>query len=252
MTSAMPPCIVSDSLWEHFASEGEEAWGQGKADEAERLWRTCIDLIASFKPSDPRRAASLNNLAAAKRARGDLAEAETLYRRAVEGWEKAPQWIANMAIELKARSTFFHFRLEQKHRQSFIALGRMENERLAQGGLAAAWNNLAELLHATKREGEAEALYRRARETRARALGARDLGLARIHANLAELCEAAGNEAEAAALRARTREIEADPALAGRARLRAEITPRMTDLRKLKAAVYLTPVLRRLPHRSPA
>ena len=245
MSVAMPPCESAEFLWERYALEGREAFEKGEVGEAEGLWRTGFEMTEGFDACDPRRAASLNNLAATRRRHDDFPEAETLYGEALAAWKQVPDWIARMRVELTARGMIFHLRLELKHRERFIALGRMENERLAEGGLAATLNNLAELLDATGRGPEAEPLYRHALEARARSLGPRGEGLARIYSNLAALYMTAGRKRDAAPLLDRACQIRADPSPSGEARFAAEKGTKMSDARKLKAAVYLTPLLRR-------
>jgi len=127
------------------------------------------------------------------------------------------------------------------------ALKRSINTTLAEGGLAAALNNLAELLHTSGRAAEAEPLYRRAREMRAKSLSHREAGVAVICDNLADLLEAAGRPEEAQEPRARAREIDAEPHHTGAAGFRKQRWyNKMTDIRKLTAAVYLAPPCRRV------
>ncbi len=244
----MPPCLLVDCLWEHFAEEASEALERGA--DADALWRTGATLSESFAASDPRRAASLHCLAAAARAADDFSEAETLYRQALAAWECVPEWISAMRIEFTARSASMHIRLEMKRRDELLALKRHINNTLAEGGLAATLNNLAELLHATGRKGEAEPLYRRALDLRAKALGHREAGVGWICDNLADLLEEIGRSDEGSEPRTRARRIEADPFRVGRAGFRAQTWIKMTDIRKLTAAVYLTPVRRRAIPRS--
>ena len=270
--TAMPPCSLIDFLWEYFAQEAgarhdsaaedmppgllidilreylaQEAGGRlENAAEDIMLWRTGAKLSEAFEESDPRRAASLHCLAMIARDEDDLSGAEALYREAVATWERAPEWISRMGIEFTARSASMHIRLEMKRSEELRALKRSINRTLAEGGLAAGLNNLAEVLHATGRAEEAELLYRRAREMRAKSLSHREAGVALICDNLADLLEEAGRPEEAREPRDRAREIEAEPFHAGAEGFRAQRWHRMTDIRKLTAAVYLTPLRRRI------
>ena len=240
----MRPCLLVDFLWEQFAEEAAACVETGG--EAAALWQTVANLSRAFDEADPRRAASLHCLAAIAREAGDTAGAEVRYRDAVAAWERVPQWVSQMSVEFTARSASMHIRLEMKRTEELRRLKRSINATLAEGGLAATLNNLAELLHATGRADEAEPLYRRAREVRAKSLSHREAGVAIICDNLADLLEDAGRHEEAEEPRARAREIDAEPFHARIDGVRKEPWQKMTDTRKLTAAVYLAPPCRRV------
>ena len=123
-----------------------------------------------------------------------MAGAEARYREAVAAWERVPEWVAQMGVDFTARSASMHIRLEMKRTEELSRLKRSINATLAEGGLAAALGNLAELLHASGRADEAEPLYRRAREMRATSVSHREAGVAVICDNLADLLEEAGRD----------------------------------------------------------
>ncbi len=240
----MRPCLLVDFLWEQFAEAAAD--GSGTGGEVAALWRTGATLTQAFDEPDPRRAASLHCLAAIAREAGDMTDAEARYRDAIAAWERVPEWVALMAVEFTARSASMHIRLEMKRTEELRALKRSINAALARGGLAAALNDLAELLHTTERGDEAEPLYRRAREMREKSLSHREAGVAIICDNLADLLEDAGRQGEAKEPRARAREIDAEPFHAGIDYFRKQPWKKMTDTRKLTAAVYLAPPCRRV------
>ncbi len=239
----MRPCLLVDVLWERFAEEACICLEAG--DGVAPLWQTGADLSQAFDETDPRRAASLHCLAALAREAGDMGQAEARYRAAIAAWERVPEWVARMGVDFTARSASMHIRLEMKRTEELRRLKRSINATLAEGGRAAALGNLAELLHASGRAGEAEPLYRRAREMREKSVSHREAGVAVICDNLADLLEEAGRAGEAEEPRARAREIDAEPFHAGVAYFRRQRRPKMTDTRKLTAAVYLAPPCRR-------
>ena len=246
----MRPCLLVDLLWEQFAEAAANSSETGG--EVAALWQTGATLSRAFDETDPRRAASLHCLAAITREASDMAGAEARYRDAIAAWERAPEWVSQMSVEFTGRSASMHIRLEMKRTKELRRLKRSINATLAKGGLAAALNDLAELLHTTGRTDEAEPLYRRAREMREKSLSHREAGVAVICDNLADLLEDAGRHGEAENQRARAREIDAEPFHAGMEHFRKQPWKKMTDTRKLTAAVYLAPPCRRLTRPTPA
>ena len=240
----MRPCLLVDFLWEQFAEEAADSSEAGV--EIEPLWRTGATLSQAFDEADPRRAASLHCLAAIAREAGDTADAEARYRDAIAAWERVPEWVSQMDVEFTGRSASMHIRLEMKRTEELRKLKRSINTTLAEGGLAATLNNLAELLHTTRRSDEAEPFYRQAREMRAKSLSHREAGVAIICDNLADLLEEAGRHNEAEEPRARARQIDDEPFHAGIEDFRRKRWRKMTDTRKLTAAVYLAPPCRRV------
>ena len=240
----MRPCLLVDVLWEQFAAQAGARLETG--DEVAAPWLTGATLSQAFDEADPRRAASLHGLAAIAREVGDMAGAEARYRDAVAAWERVPEWVSQMDVEFSARSVSMHIRLEMKRTEELRRLKRSINANFAEGGLAATLGNLAELLHTTGRCDEAEPLYRRARELREKSLSHREAGVAIICDNLADLLEDAGRHGEAEEPRARAREIDAEPFHTGIEGFRKKSWRKMTDTRKLTAAVYLAPPCRRV------
>jgi tetratricopeptide (TPR) repeat protein len=244
----LPACLLADLLWESFTEEGAAAFADGRAAEALAAWRLADRLAVAFPAADPRRAAALANLAAvteqaAADATADIVE--SLYRRALARWGAVPGWIERMTPERAARSSLFHHRMERKHRAVYQRVARDGHGRLAAGGRAACLGNLAGLLQRVGRTREAEALYREAIALRGPALGARDAGLLALLENLAALLIAEGRLDEAEPIRARADAIAANAPLTPRRRWASDKPVRMSDARRLLAAVYLTPIVRR-------
>ena len=68
---------------------GTEAYEQGNYTEAEKLFVAALKEAEKFGPQDPRLATSLNNLANLYNTQGKYGEADPLYKRSLEIWEKA-------------------------------------------------------------------------------------------------------------------------------------------------------------------
>ncbi len=130
---------LADLLWESLTEAALAAHDAGRRAEAVRLWQEAEHHGAHFADNDPRRAATLNNAGVADGGSG----AEALYRRALEAWKAADAWVGLMAVEPRARSSLFHLRLENKHRDRYKDFVRADYRSLLQAGAAVASANLA-------------------------------------------------------------------------------------------------------------
>ena len=159
----------SGSVWSRHNSAGREAFERGDYAEAEKEFSAALKEAESLAPEDPSVVVTLNNLAFLFRRRGKFAEAEPLYRRALEINEKS--------------------------------LGP-ENP-----VLAVTLSNLAELCRAQKKYGEAESLYQRALAIREKVLQPGDPAVAVTLSNMASLYRFEGKLVEAEPLYRRALEI---------------------------------------------
>ena len=245
----LPPCLVVDVLWETFAEEGAVAFEEDRPGDALALWRVAERMATAFADADPRRGASLANLAAAMDAGVNSTDApqpiEAHYRRALACWDQTPDWVDRMAPDHKPHSSLYHHRLERKYAGAYAEIARRGYRQVAGGGRAACLGNLAGLLYRLGRTGEAEALYREAIALRESGLGARDVGAMHLLETLADLLAAGSRSDDAEAARAKADAIAANYPLTPRRRWLSEKPARMSDTRRLLAAVYLTPVIRR-------
>lgn len=241
---AVPPCLAADASWEHFAECGLAAWEADRQAEALAYLRTAARLSTVFAEGDPRRVAAVASLAAVESTADSGGRATTTLANAVAAWDLASTWVAAMAPGHKPRSSLYHHRLERKHPGAYADIARQGYRRLLAGGRAACLNNLALGLAAAGAWAESETMLREAAEQREAALGARDAGAMRMFANLAGLLAARGDSAAAADYRQRMHAIAARHPIAALERWRSHRPPRMTDVRRLEAAVLLIPVLR--------
>ena len=142
-----------------------------------------------------------------------------------------------MSVGQRARSSGFHLRLEHKHRRSYDALARAESAKLLGAGRAAALAGAAHLAR------DPVAALEEAQEKRAAGLSWRAADQAAIWRALAALRQEADDDSAAAEALSKAEAIERDPVHFGRERLAAVADGSApSDLRRLEAAVYLTPV----------
>ena len=232
--------MAADRRWEARVSEGLAAFRAGRIEEAYAAWRSASAIGRAFAADDPRRAASRTHLALCHAAQGDTASARRAFRRALQAWEAADAWVARMVLPQRARSSGFHLRLEAKHRRSYDALARLEFARLLGAGRGAALAGGAHLAR------DPAAVLAEAQELRLSGLGRRDGDQAPICRALAAFKASEGDETAARDARQRAEAIERDPVSFGPDRLsplgEVEVP---ADLRRLEAAVYLTPVVLR-------
>ena len=227
----------AEQRWEARVRDGLAAFQAGRVEEAYAAWRSAAAIARAFDADDPRRAASRTHLALCHAASGEATKARRAFRRALQAWESAETWVAHMSVGQRARSSGFHLRLEQKHRPSYDALARAECTRLLGAGRAAALAGAAHLA----RDPTAE--LKEAQERRAAGLSWRDADQAAIWRALAALRQEAGDEAAALEALSKAEAIERDPVYFGSERLAAVADGGApSDLRRLEAAVYLTPV----------
>jgi len=97
---------------EHLSKDDTQAASEDSA-EALRLARD------TFATDDPRLGTSLANHAHTLRAAGKVAAADDLLKEAQAVWSRSPAWIAAMTAPRVARSSMFHMRMEQRHRDTY-------------------------------------------------------------------------------------------------------------------------------------
>ena len=156
--------------------------------------------------------ASVNNLAELYRAQGRHAEAEPLFRRALEASERVlgkehPDTLMsvnNLALLYQAQG--HHAEAEPLFRRALEASERVLGKEHPQ--TLTNVNNLAELYRAQGHHAEAEPLYRRALETQERVLGKEHPSTLLSVNNLAALYQTQGRHAEAEPLYRRTLEAQ--------------------------------------------
>ena len=71
-------------MWERYNLMAQNAMMQGKPQEAEVQFRNAVQEAETFDAKDPRLPMSLNNPANCLRQQSKFAEAETLYKRALQ------------------------------------------------------------------------------------------------------------------------------------------------------------------------
>ena len=103
---------LSDLLWERLAEAGLAAFDAGALDDAGALWMSALAHAEQFSAHDPRRAATLGNLAAVRQRHGGAADADAFCRAALAAWTAAETWVDGMTIAPRARSSLFRLRLE--------------------------------------------------------------------------------------------------------------------------------------------
>ncbi len=230
----------AERRWEARALEGLAAFRAGRIEEAYAAFRSAAAMTRTFAPDDPRRAASRTQLALCHAAAGDARAARRAFRRALRAWAAAEEWVGRMAVGQRARSSGFHLRLQTKHPGAYDALARAEFARLLGAGRAAVLAGCAHLAR------DPVAALEEAQAKRAAGLSWRDADCALICRALAGLRQEAGEDAAALDARSRAAAIERDPVRFGPERLAAGARIESpSDLRRLEAAVYLTPVVLR-------
>ncbi len=106
----------ADLHWERLQEQGCALLLAGERVGARRCFRQAGWIaLWQFGKSDPRRAATLANLALADRLAGHEARARRRYAKAHKLWAGVDAWIAGMEAARRARSSLFHMRMEARH-----------------------------------------------------------------------------------------------------------------------------------------
>ena len=84
----------------------------------------------SFQPDDPRLGTALANYGLCLAQSGDQAAAGLL-SEATRAWARSGPWIEAMTAPRSARSSLFHMRMEQRHRDAYTQNWRMKWRQMA-------------------------------------------------------------------------------------------------------------------------
>jgi hypothetical protein len=115
----------SDLAWECAARATVQGIAEGKPDEAAEAAALSLRIAReSFAGDDPRLGTSLANHAACLGPAGKEATARTLLTEARSVWANCDSWIGKMTAPRSARSSMFHMRMEQLHRETYEARWR--------------------------------------------------------------------------------------------------------------------------------
>jgi len=224
-------------VWEALSREAVLAYGCSRRREAALLWHRAAELSASFPSGDPRRAASISNEALCWALDDSLDRSHAGFCAAIDAWEAARDWSAQMAVQGVARSSLFHHRLEVRHRDSFKTHLRTRYVRWIAAGQAASAFNLGIVLICLDRDEAGRTRLAEAAALRERGFGAADPGLFLMLKVLAAL---GGPDAELYQARAAT--AEAQLSRDALTRWTEDCSPRLDDVRRLLGAVCLTAI----------
>ena len=106
----------ADLDWERLQERGNVLLLEGDRVGATRCFRRAGWIaLWRFPKTDPRRAATLANLARADRLSGHEGRARRRYAKARRLWAGVDDWIGGMEAARRARSSLFHMRMEARH-----------------------------------------------------------------------------------------------------------------------------------------
>jgi hypothetical protein len=176
--------------WEKLSLEGAKSYAANSYPDAQAAWRGAADIAEGFPLQDPRRAAAFSNLALAEFLEGDTATARQRWTICSDLWQEARQRVAGLSLKARARSSHFHFRLEQRHGPDFQDALRGRLDRILSGAVAVSRFNLAlAALHSGEGSDADVKEARDAVEARRSAWGARSPELADMLRSLAALAD---------------------------------------------------------------
>ena len=110
----------ADLNWETALRDGVLACGDGDNASGLLSFGTCVQLArAHFEADDPRLGTSLANFGSCRRAVDQAAGTEDLLREATGVWAGCDGWVDRLTAPRSARSSMFHMRMEQLHRDTY-------------------------------------------------------------------------------------------------------------------------------------
>jgi len=127
----------ADIQSEGLMADAVAAFGSGDAERATSLAGQCVQLARDrFDPGDPRLGASLANYAVLLRETGGPEGVDSLLEEARSVWASCDPWVENMTAPRVARSSLFHMRMEQKHRDTYEERWRIKWQDMVQDARA--------------------------------------------------------------------------------------------------------------------
>jgi hypothetical protein len=122
----------ADLEWEHETESFADHLADGNAAAArEAARRTVFIARQSFDPGDPRLGTALANYALCL-AHSDDRAAAGLLSEAGRVWARTGPWIEAMTAPRSARSSLFHMRMEQRHRDTYEDNWRVKWRQMAE------------------------------------------------------------------------------------------------------------------------
>ena len=229
--------------WEALSAAAFEAYQAGRQDQAVHLWTRAKDLSNAMPDDDPRRATSTNNCAIALLIAGQPDEAVSALAAAVGMWDQTAGWIETMDVQQIARSSLFHLRMEERHKESFKTVRRARwLETLGGARALTTFNNAIGLLF-LDRDKEADQLLGDASALREKSCGPNNPELGGIVRIIAGRCESNGQDDRATELNAKYEGMSNEEFRNPLEIWRQEQSTDLGDARRLLAAIQLTAML---------
>jgi tetratricopeptide (TPR) repeat protein len=196
--------VANDVRWKELDQAGAKALAEGRPIDAEKNWKSALQLAERFGPDDGRLTISLNNLAEFYQNEGKYTEAEPLRKRALALMEKilgpehplVVQGLYSLATLYWAQGKYAD--AEPLSKKSLAIVEKVLGPDNAD--VAASLNNLATLYQVQGKYGDAEPLHRRSLAILEQVLGPEHPKLAINLTNLAAVYEAQGKHADAEGL----------------------------------------------------
>ncbi len=110
----------ADLEWETALRNGVAAYGAGDSTTALERFGRCVQLArAQFDAHDPRLGTAVANFGHCRRAVDQETGTVDLLREACDIWASCDGWVDKLTAPRSARSSLFHMRMEQRHRDAY-------------------------------------------------------------------------------------------------------------------------------------
>lgn len=226
--------------WEAFTVAALDAYQNGLGAQATHLWARAWETSSSFDPDDPRRAASASNRALGWLIAGEHQKAAAGFAEAATLWDKTASWTEKMTVGPIARSSLFHLRMAERHKEAFTTVRRFRLRDLLEGAQALTQFNRAITLLFLDDDAQADSLLAQAAAQRETSCGPNSPELAQMIEVIAGRLEHAGDGARARELDLKIQKITQEAARGSLQCWKDEQINEQGDPRRLLAGVHLT------------
>ncbi len=182
-------CFAEDSSWSDFNQAGRVAFERGQYAEAEKNFAQALQQADKFSQSDRRLAETLNNLALTYFQEGKFIDAEPLFKRSLDCYEKYGLLKGSGYAKTLSNLGMVYYKLRNDQEAERVYKLSMNISEKSSGpvnpGLALTLNNLGSLYYRQKKYDQAASYYEKSMDMQEKTVGPDSPAFAQTLHNLA-------------------------------------------------------------------